>query len=268
MKPMSNTKYTFTDNEFWFLLTLFAPSLVIGFCDPTKGMLREEILELRQKVSDKLSERKIIQREKNKIYITDPLHSYCWQMTHAERVLLISLKNKNGPTTTLAIYPSSDQFVVSTTRKGSADIEVFFASEGEIFKRIFGMKGAGREEPLVESVGLNIEQEKITQAHRLIRDGDIESAARLANNSDQTELWQSYLNTIKEPEITCAIIAFTNCQSSTDMHTKGFSFLTDKENCWIVEPNNEDQRIASIRNSTKQAVQQRIRIFLQYEVIV
>ena len=249
---------TLTENELWFLLTLFAPSLVIGFRNPTAGLLRDEILTLRKKLSEELVTKKIIQREKNDVKIIAPLHSYCWQMTHAEKVLLITLKIENESTTTLAVYPASDQIVVSMTSQGVSEYEVFSASQEEILAMITGVTREASDVSPVGSAWFNVEQEKVIRAHRFIEEDKVDEAVNLVRNTSFALLWEQYVDTIKKPAITCALVEFFNLQSISDMYTAGFSFVLEKKNCWIVEPSGEDPQLASIRKTSIHAIQQRI----------
>ena len=127
---MSKYETNMKNFDLWLLFSRLGPSTVIGFKDPTRGMLSKEIYEVRSKAYHNLLSKELIQGAKESFSIDENLLELIKSIIFPNKVIIVTSQSDNKSVVVDNYYFSKKLIVNLMT----SDLENYQISISEIDK--------------------------------------------------------------------------------------------------------------------------------------
>lgn len=253
-----------SQTELWFLLLQFGPGVVLGFKDPTQGLLAKEINELGNQCFNSLHQRNLVQGIYPNQLRMDPKVSELIKGIHRplHTVVCAAQQEPTAPTIVCAYHYTVHSIIllqeigarmynVSKTRSWGAIRQFLIAP----FKD--ELPNADQGAPYRVSI------EKLDVLRNSLAHGDNNSAQILLKDSGlESEDLTALLSALKNSQLKMSLLVFYHRQDPERQITKGFSVLAHERRIWLLELVGTQSDVASIRTISRGKLVERIRNIL------
>ena len=231
---MSKYETNMKNFDLWLLFSRLGPSTVIGFKDPTRGMLSKEIYEVRSEAYHNLLSKELIQGAKESFSIDENLLELIKSIIFPNKVIIVTSQSDNKSVVVDNYYFSKKLIVNLMT----SDLENYQISISEIDK-IFN--------PLLEPIS-HLPEEADSSVY-IISEQVIMDITEFNYDVIQKEIFQ-YLNNsglnedsilefhdlLTQPHKSHSVIMFDNLYMKKLVSSRGFTILSNNSKICLLEP--------------------------------
>lgn len=229
-----NNKFHFSNFDLWLLFSHLGPATVIGFKDPTRGMLSNEINQVRVKAYQNLLSKEFIQGPEYNFSIDETLLHLIKSIISPKKVIIVTSQSEKRSVVVDNYYFSNNSIVNLMT----SDLENFQISMSEIDK-IFN--------PLLDSISYL--PEEADSSVYIISEQVIKDITEFNYDVIQKETFQSLKNSglneasilefhelLTQPHKSHSVIMFDNLYMKKLVTSRGFTILRNNSNICLLEP--------------------------------
>ena len=223
-----------SDQELYFLASQFGQVMVMGWDDPYKGWLIDEIEEDQLKAMDFLLKKDYIRKVSDKeISMDQVLAAIVETCVLGEYALIISSEQKGGFHRQLMVHFKED-FIVEhvvvdeghelTAIRDQSLLEDRYQRELRLETKT---KGSGESFSLLEDRVFDLESDAADEQeigeNNSLHQGDGESIERLRK-------------ALEKPIANSSVVAIANRQDKYSRHVRGMAFLETEHDLWTMQP--------------------------------
>ncbi len=223
-------------NEQYFLVSQFGQVIIMGWEDPYKGWLIDELEEDQLKAKNSLLKKDYIRIvSEDEISIDQVLAAMIETCVFGDYALTISSEQKGGYHKQAMAHFKGD-FIVEhvvvndghelTAIQDQSQLESRYQSELRLGTKV---KGSGESFSILEDDLFSLEGS--------IKDGEIDRAKEaLAEGDLEVESADKLIRTLNKPVANSSIVAIANRQDKYAKHVRGMAFLEGEKDLWIMQP--------------------------------
>lgn len=223
------------DRDLWFLLSCYAPSVIIGFEDPTRGLLASEVRLLRKQAYQSLVSRDFVRPVSDReIALDRAIATMIQVLAHPKHTLVISSERRRAGSW-FRSYHFGRGLVVELNAAEPGEYRLSALRDGkEVERRL--LKLARLTQPQTSrSMTLQLPQALLGETRRLLSSGKIEPARRLLRENGADARWiEAFLPTLRSPVVNLALAALYNRHHPATQEARGFAVIGGKLDLWLL----------------------------------
>ncbi len=254
MNIQTNTAYQLTKYELWYLISLTPQTTVIGFRNPTAGMLMEEIFPLIQDASFSLLDRDLIFMDtNNNMRVKEGLDRLIDSLTSALHTILIVFCFANEKKETIRSFNFREGYSTMLEETENGHYQLTELSKEEMFSLF--------TEPFSDKVfwppdtdPLYFSQEDIS----LMQGSESKSPIH-----DIEESKLNFLETLQNPLLRFSCMIFWERNNFKNNTIDGFSVIAGSRYLWILEVVDDTKKVVCASKNSMKDFNQRIRSLIE-----
>ena len=258
-----NNEVTLSAEELWFIAQNIGPGIMIGFKDPTEGLLTTQKKELVELAKISLTEKQIITEVDDAHYIIDDeVGESVRGLLNPKHTLLTGfVDNLSNVHVCSFNFVDEKIFVLDEVNTGEYKLHWNF-DRGEISREL--LENLGQKIFMYkEDVSFNASETTISAARELISKNDLKGAQALFMGQNIQESYiNSFLDAQQNLQKSFSFVLFKNRNNPDRSKVNGFAVLISKMNLWILELVNEQEKISKVRQISKQQLIKRFATLL------
>ena len=252
-------KVNFSQNELWLLLTHFSPSVIVGFQDPTTGLLVDEIDQLRENARKRLIDRGLIHSAKDDGFSIDAsIRDQMKLITNPEHSVLAGIQTaKNG--LVVHSYHYGQKTIVHLVENGEGQYQIEIVDDCKAIVIIL-MEFYQTSIFLVDhSNPFYLPEKSIEEIRSLCAVGKLQEAHQTLEKVSSGEIVpKEFFSVLHTPTVNMSLVIFTDRHKKERTQVKGFAVLANDHSLWILEPTDEKDNLVRITRATKADLEQKI----------
>ena len=246
--------------DLWLLFSRLGPSTVIGFKDPTRGMLYNEINKFRAKAYQNLLSQELIQGPEDNFTIDETLLQLIKSIIFPKKVIIVTSQSEKRSVVVDNYYFSNNSIVNLRT----SDLENFQISMSEKDK-IFN--------PLLDSISYL--PEEADSSVYIISEQVILDITKFNYDLIQNETFQSLNNSglnedsilefhqlLTQPHKSYSVIMFDNLNQKKFVSLRGFTLLANNTRICVLEPVDGKKSNVKVSWASKTSLSEKINTLL------
>lgn len=248
MDAQTQSTFNFTEYEIWYLISLMPQATVIGFRNPTTGMLVEDMFPIIQEASFSLLDKDFIYADSNnELKIRDDLGSLIRTLVAPQHTWLIAFRRDSNQRELVRSFnfDMNRAVLLEELDEGS-----YFLQEIESKDRLLFLSA----EPFSDKVfwapdtePLYCSQSKAEEFQRLADVKEMEEVKKVLENVQGDELSKTHLvETLQTPKVKYSYIRFMDRDNSQRGSVDGFAVLAGEHYVWILEIVDEAKKLVRI----------------------
>ena len=256
--------HNITSTELWFLFSLHAPAIIIGFPDPTLGFLADEIEGINRRAQDSLLKKRVITRDANGQWIVhEPIAGWIRSITAPKHSIIIMRHDKGSVDMTRSFHFTGDQ-IIALYSEGSDECTIGPVENTRAIHEFM-------LEPFLTTVysdnsdsPIEISEKDLAKAQSQIEEEQINQAKETLNSSFIVdEQLNRFVLAMSNPSTRLSLVAFLHRdQAGSLKETKGFSIIAGEQDIWSFRPMNSDLNCVQVSSITKVTLENTITTFL------
>lgn len=252
MDAQTQSTFNFTEYEIWYLISLIPQATVIGFRNPTTGMLVEDMFPIIQEASFSLLDKDFIYADSNnELKIRDDLGSLIRTLVAPQHTWLTAFR----------LNYDQKELVRSFNFKGTHMVLLeeiidgsYLLQEIESKDRVFSLITepfsdkvfwAPDTEPLYFSQN---ELEEIQQLSDAKNMDEVKAALEATKGDEQSKT--HLLETLQAPRVRYSYIRFMDRDNPQKNNIDGFAILAGEHYVWILEIIDEAKKLVQVSKIT------------------
>jgi hypothetical protein len=252
MDAQPKTAFNLTRYELWYLISLISPATVIGFRNPTAGMLVEDMFPLMQEASFSLLDKDLIYADSNsQIKIKKDLERLIYAVALPQHTVLVVFRLENNNKEIIRSFNFQSEQVVlleelvddsSSLCKIETNLDMLSLVTEPFLDKVFW---APDTDPLYFS------EEEITTIQQLADRSEtieIQKHVETAKGDEQSKI--HLLETLQRPLVRYSCIRFSDRNDPKKNAVDGFSVLAGEHYVWILEIIDETENTVRVSKIT------------------
>jgi hypothetical protein len=235
--PMNNYSINLINDEFWFLISQYGPSLILGMDNPYQGCLTEELEEASRRSIISLIDRGYVRLlSKDSIELDDVVANMVKTCAHPVHSLIIKFQPSLGNSIEHFIHFSPGWIVERMTIDENIQ-------ELTVFKDTVALKDYLRDALRLDSRSngstkpFHIDEDSLLQISSLYKEGKkIEGKKLLEQINLDAEVKQCLDEVFSNPVANSSVIALHDQNDPEKQKVLGFAFLEGQEEMWLLQP--------------------------------
>lgn len=254
--------------EIWFLLSLIAPSTVIGFRNPTTGVLVEDMFPLIQEASFSLLDKDLIYVDSNnQIKIKDDLGLLIHVLTAPKHSILVAFRLNNYKKEMVRSFNFGENCsALLEELVDSSYLLQEIESKDSLLSKI--------TEPFSDKVfwspdtdALLFSEEEITLMQKSFEASNVEEAkVHLETARGEVQSKLHLFETLQNPNIRFSLIGFIDRNNPKKNYVNGFSIIAGERYLWLLEIIDEAEKIVCVSKITMKGLNKKISTIIPFSV--
>lgn len=244
--------FNFTRYELWYLISLVPPTTVIGFRNPTAGMLVEDMFPLIQEASFSLLDNGFIYADSNnQLRVRDELGSLVHALAAPQHTYLIAFRLNNDQKELVRSFnfEGKHRVLLEELVDGSYLLQEIESNDHLLFLVTEPFSDKVFWAPDTES--LYFSQKEIEEIQRLAdakNMDEVKAALEVAKGDEQSKT--HLLETLQAPRIRYSFIRFMDRDNLQRNNIDGFAILAGEHYVWILEIIDEAKKLVQVSKIT------------------
>lgn len=248
MNDQSKMIFNFTRYELWYLISLLSPTTVIGFSNPTAGMLVEDLFPLIQEATFSLLDNGFIYADSNnQLRVRDKLGSLIHALAAPQHTYLIAFRLNNYQKELVRSFNFEGKHGVLLQElvDGSYLLQEIESKDHLLFlvtepfsDKVFW---APDTEPLYFSQKEIEEIQQLADAEKM---NEVKRNLEVAKGDEQSKI--HLLETLRAPCIKYSYIRFMDRNNPQKHNVDGFAVLAGEHYVWILEIIDEAKKLVQV----------------------
>lgn len=263
MRKYDQKDISFSEQELWFLSSLFAPTIVVGLPDPIQGLLTREVEQLRKRVQKSMLTKKVIDIDRNdQIEVREPYASWIQGITSPRHTILIVLREGNQTEKTCSYHFTENQIIGLSQQRGAEYSIGPVQTSTVITEHLMEPLVAGiydeRDETSIDLPAKDFEKARVE-----IENGHKAKARKILGGILSTDgQFERIAKAASKSILRFSLVAFLN-RGQTDIHsTRGFSVLASEDDILLLRAKDADLTSLQIRSVSKIELVNTIRSYI------
>jgi len=225
MAKTNNQELQLTKMEFWFLLTQFSPCSILGFPNPTQGLLTKDIDKIYNDCLQQLSQRDLIRiLSENELAIETSAASLFEELVHPKQTLLVTIKNKDE--CEVHYFDFCHHSIIHRYEESSGNYKLIVCNnQKEIVNLIIGSKRKALKKEVIRTV--KIPKEEYERLAKAIENKDAAYGSSSLDQELNFDLWN--------PDENIALTLVQRADQNQGVREKGFGVLFANNKAWVLE---------------------------------
>lgn len=255
---MSKYQKFFSKEELWLLFSRLGPGFVIGFQDPTLGLLSNEISVINKTAYQSLINRGIIERVNENYQIEQNYHKLIETIIRPDHSIIIAIRTKDFGMKINSYYYGHNIIANLMT----CDLENFqlnIRKEDEILSDLYESFDIITCENIEDGFILSEDTIQQVRGNCHLSDSD-QGYQTLLKAGLSTKQAFKFSPVLSSPDINFSIIAYRNINNR--MSINGFTVLGSKSHLWLLDPIDDQSLSVKISQISKDAFEEKISCLL------
>jgi len=229
-----------SSQELWCLLSQFAPGVVLGFEDPTRGLLASEVRRLSEQALQRLLARGYVRRVSDQeIALDEVVAGMAQALVRPRHTVLATLQTQSADPVLLSYHYGPGLVVeLAAPEPGSCRLSALPGRE-DVLRRLRSLVPDG-EYLARRPQRFELPEASLREARRLLAAGQADEASgKLRENGLQEDHLQALLPALQFPVYNLAVAVVADRDKPREQSVRGFAVLAGERDLWLMRPHGD-----------------------------